>query len=166
MRNLVHAKQNILSVGEDIANWAPSSSGKFNLHFYYPNAVGDGRLRFSVVCYDKYKGANRRTMGIINSSIFEFDEDSSYEITLKFDKDGFYVNGHLITRDDFESVEPSKTPEVPKQSDVDNGEVWTYPDYFMPHFQNMVNLMFGSMEGATRTWCTYEYIKYHRELNR
>ena len=103
-------------------------------------------------------------MGIINANIFEFDEETNYEVTLKFDKDGFYVNGHLINRNDFGPVEASKTPEVPNQNDVNRGEVWTYPDYFMPNFQNMVDLSFGSMEGDTRTWCTYEYIKYHHNL--
>lgn len=165
MRNLNRAKQNILSIGEDIANWAPQSAHKFNLHFYYPNAVDDQRLRFSVVCNDKYGGANRRTMGIINSDIFYFNETTSYDVTLRFDKDGFYVNGVLIDRTCFESVEPSKTPEVPNQTQVNNGEVWTYPNYFMPNFQNMISLQFGSMEGTTRTWCTYEYIKYHHKLN-
>ena len=104
-------------------------------------------------------------MGIIDSSIWEFDEDTSYEVTLRFDKDGFYVNGYLITRSDFEPVEASKTPEWPNETDVNNGEVWTYPDYFMPNFQSTIDLSFGSVEGTTRTWCTYEYIKYHHELN-
>lgn len=104
-------------------------------------------------------------MGIINSDIWEFDEDTSYEVTLKFDKDGFYVNGVKIDRTCFGPVEAGKTPEVPNQTDVNNGEIWTYPDYSMPHFQGVVDLSFGSMEGSTRTWATYEYIKYHHNLD-
>ena len=165
MRNLNRAKQNILSIGEDIESWAPKGKNQYNLHFYYPNDVGDTRLRFSVVCNSKYGNSNRRTMGIINTDVWEFNEDTNYEVTLKFDKNGFYVNGHLITRSDFGPVEAGKTPELPNQTDVNNGEVWTYPDYFMPHFQGVLNLSFGSMEGSTRTWATYEYIKYYHKLN-
>lgn len=104
-------------------------------------------------------------MGIINSDIWEFDEDTSYEVILKFDKDGFYVNGVKIDRTCFGPVEAGKTPELPNQTDVNNGEIWTYPDYSMSHFQGVVDLSFGSMEGSTRTWATYEYIKYHHNLD-
>lgn len=103
-------------------------------------------------------------MGIINTSIFDFDEDTNYLVTLKFDKGGFYVNNHLITRNDFVPVELSKTPEVPNQNDVNNGQIWTYPDYFMTNFQNMVDLSFGSLEGTMRSWAYYEYILYHHNL--
>lgn len=102
-------------------------------------------------------------MGIINSDIFEFNNITNYFVIIKFDKYGFYINGHLITRDDFISVEASKTPEIPKPSNIPP-EIWTYPDFFMQHFQNTVNLSFGSMEGTTRSYAYYEYIMYHHNL--
>ena len=104
-------------------------------------------------------------MGIVSSDVFYFDETDNYMITLKFDKDGFYVNGVKIDRTHFESVEDSKTPEMPKQENIPP-EVWTYPDYFMDHFEDNTNLslQLGSREGTTRTWVTYEYIKYHHNL--
>lgn len=104
-------------------------------------------------------------MGIVNSDIFYFDETDSYLITIRFDKDGFYVNGVKIDRTCFESVEDSKTPETPKAENIPP-EQWTYPDYLMAHFENNTNVSvsFGSQEGTTRTWVTYEYIKYHHNL--
>ena len=122
------------------------------------------RVRFSALSSNKVNGTNRRSMGIVNSDIFYYDEDTNYILTLKFDKYGFYVNDHLITRDDFESVEASKTPEWPKNPSGVGTDVWTYPDYFMLHFQNKVSVSFGSMEGTTRSYAYYEYIKYHHIL--
>ena len=163
MRGLNHAKQNILSIGEDIQIWNPSSDGQYNLHFYYPNAVGDGRLRFSAVSSNKYNNVNRRTMGVIDSDVFLFDEDTSPIVVIKFDRNGFYVNGVLIDRSNFSTLnEPSKTPEVPNNPTPP--EVWTYPDYFMRHFTSTLNLQFGSEEGTMRTWAYYEYIKYRKKL--
>lgn len=165
LRRLVRAKQNIISIGEDIANWSPSgSSEKFNLHIYFPNDVNDKRVRFSAVSNNKVSGNNRRTMGIVKSDVFAYDADTNYILTIKFDKYGFYVNGQLITRSEFEPVEAGKTPEWPKTPSGTYPDVWTYPDYFMPHFQGTLNLEFGSMEGTTRSYADYIYIMYHHNL--
>ena len=102
-------------------------------------------------------------MGIIKTDVFEFDNDTNYIVTLKFDKYGFYVNDVLITRNEFVSVEAGKTPEIPKPENIPP-QVWTYPDYFMQHFQNTVSVSFGSMEGSVRSYAYYEYIKYHHNL--
>lgn len=163
MRNLNRAKQNILSIGEDIANWNPSTANKYNLHFYYPNAVGDGRIRFSAVSSNIYKGVNRRTMGVVDSDVFLFDEITNPIVVIKFDINGFYINGVLIDRSNFSIInESSKTPEWPNNPTPP--EVWTYPDYFMQHFTSTIDIQFGSQEGTTRTWAYYEYIKYHKNL--
>lgn len=104
-------------------------------------------------------------MGTIKSDVFYFDENTNYTLTIKFDKTGFYVNGHKITRDDFEQVE-DKVSEVPYSEDINpsSGVVWTFPDAFMPHFQGVLDLSFGSMEGSTRSFAYYEYIMYHHKL--
>ena len=165
LRRMVRAKQNIFSVGEDIANWSPSGSAeKFNLHIYFPNDVNDKRVRFSAVSNNKVSGNNRRTMGIVKSDVFAYDADTNYILTIKFDKYGFYVNGQLITRSEFEPVEAGKTPEWPKTPSGTYPDVWTYPDYFIPHFQGVLNLQFGSMEGTTRSYADYIYIMYHHNL--
>lgn len=165
LRRLVRAKQNIISIGEDIANWSPSGGiEKFNLHIYFPNDVNDKRVRFSAVSNNKVGGNNRRTMGIVKSDVFAYDADTNYILAIKFDKYGFYVNGQLITRSEFEPVEAGKTPEWPKTPSGTYPDVWTYPDYFMPHFQGTLNLEFGSMEGTTRSYADYIYIMYHHNL--
>ena len=167
LSKLNKARQNIFSMGEDIANWSPSGSvEKFNFHVYFPNDVGDKRLRFSIVSNNKVNNNTRRTMGIVKPDIFTFDPDTSYIVTVRFDKDGFYVNGHLITRDDFDPVEASKTPEWPKNPSGVYPDVWTYPDYFMPHFNvGPLNIQFGSMEGSSRSYADYIYIMYHHIIN-
>ena len=142
----------------------------FNFHFYYPNDGKDKRVRFSVVSNNKVKinGStnNRRTMGVVKSDIFLFNEETNYLLTLKFDKNGFYVNGHLITRDDFENIEASKTPEWPYEPSGEGTDVWTYPDYSMPYFQGEMNntIYFGSMEGSVRSYAYYEYIMYYHKF--
>lgn len=105
-------------------------------------------------------------MGIVNSDIFYFDNETNYMITIKFDKDGFYVNGHLITRDDFENVEPSRTPEWPSSPSGVDDDVWTYPDYAMRYFQGLmpIPIYFGSMEGSVRSFAYYEYIMYYHKF--
>ena len=103
-------------------------------------------------------------MGIVKSSVFNYDANTNYILTIRFDKYGFYVNGHLITRDDFEPVEAGKTPEWPKNPGGVYPDVYTYPYYFMPHFQGILNLEFGSMEGSTRSYADYIYIMYHHNL--
>ena len=165
---LNRAKQNIISFGEDIGKWAPNAKNgneRYNLHIYFPNDNNDKRLRFSAVTSGKVNNYNRRTMGIIKPSVFTFDPDTNHFVTIRFDKYGFYVNGHLITRDDFVSVEASKTPELPNNPSGVYPDVWTYPDYFMPYFQNStVTLQVGSEEGSTRSYATYNYIMYHHVL--
>ena len=133
------------------------------MHFYFPNASGDYRLRFSAVASELVYGVNRRTMGIVSTDVFDFDNETNYMLIIKFDKDGFYVNDHLITRDDFVSVEDSKNPEVPQPQNVPP-RTWTYPDFFMNHFQNVVSVSFGSREGSVRSYAYYEYIMYHHNL--
>lgn len=166
LSKLVRAKQNIFSMGEDIANWSPSGSvEKFNFHVYFPNDVNDKRVRFSIVSNNKVSGNTRRTMGIVKPEVFTYDADTNYVVTVRFDKYGFYVNGHLITRDDFDPVEASKTPEWPKNPSGIYPDVWTYPDYFMPHFNvGPLNIQFGSMEGTTRSYADYLYIMYHHNI--
>jgi hypothetical protein len=165
LRRMVRAKQNILSIGEDIANWSPSGSAeKFNLHIYFPNDVNDKRVRFSAVSNNRVGSNNRRTMGIVKTSVFDYDPDTNYILTIRFDKYGFYVNGQLITRDEFDPVEASKTPEWPRNPSGTYPDVYTYPYYFMPHFQGVLNLQFGSMEGSTRSYADYIYIMYHHNL--
>jgi len=104
-------------------------------------------------------------MGTIKTDVFDFNEETNYLVTIKFDKFGFYINDYLITRADFIAVEDGKTPEIPNNPSGIGNDVWTYPNYFMPHFQNTANLSFGSMEGSTRSYAYYEYIKYHHNLN-
>lgn len=165
LRRMVRAKQNIISIGEDISNWGPSgSTEKMNLHIYFPNDVNDKRVRFSAVSNNKVGNNNRRTMGIIKTSVFNYDPYTNYILTIKFDKYGFYVNGQLITRNEFDPVEASKTPEMPKNPSGTYPDVYTYPYYFMPHFQGVLNLEFGSMEGSTRSYADYIYIMYHHNL--
>ena len=106
-------------------------------------------------------------MGIITSDVFDFDNDNNHIIILKFDSSGLWINGTLIMREQFERVEASKGPETPDlgiENDDDNSLNWTYPTQFMNHFQNIVNLQFGSLEGSTRSYAYYEYIKYHHKL--
>lgn len=110
-----------------------------------------------------YKGTNRRSMGIVNSDIFLFDEITNPYVIIRFDRYGFYINGTKIDRSCFVNVEASKKPESPNNPVPP--EMWTYPDYFMEHFQNPVDLSFGSEEGTSRSYAFYEYIKYHKVLD-
>ena len=94
-------------------------------------------------------------MGILNQP---FDDESS--VIIKFDKYGFHVNGELLDESHFGIAEGSDR-EWPVQPTTYEK---TFPDYFMNHFQSLINLQFGSMQGSTQSWASYEYIKYHHVL--
>lgn len=102
-------------------------------------------------------------MGVVDSEVFLFDEITNPIVVIKFDKNGFYINGVLIDRTNSSTInEPNKMPEVPNNPVPP--EMWTYPDYYMQHFISTIDLQFGSQEGTTRTWAYYDYIKYHKNL--
>ena len=153
-------KQNIFSVGEDIKTWNVNNDGTYNLHFYFPNSKTDRRMRFSVTIGEKIneKGKNytRRCMGVLKEPFA--DEEN---VIIKFDKYGFWINGELLDESHFDLVTDSDMPEWPKEPTTYEK---TYPDYFLQHFQGNIDLQFGSLQGSTRSWATYEYIKYHRNL--
>ena len=94
-------------------------------------------------------------MGILNNT---FDDETS--VIIRFDKNGFYINGNLLDENDFGIAEGSDR-EWPVQPTTYEK---TFPDYFQNHFQGVVNLQFGSRQGNTQSWATYEYIKYHHKL--
>ena len=145
LSSLNRKKQNILSIGTNVDVWSTGNDGEYNLHFYYPNASAhDNRLRFSAVIGEKVNNITRRTMGLINIS----DESS---VIIRFDKDGFWVDGNLIQDGDF-TIEDERPAN-------------TYTGYFMDHFKTGNHyLQIGSTQGGTRTWAYYDYIMYHKEL--
>lgn len=71
-------------------------------------------------------------------------------LIIRFDKDGFWINGTLI---DYSNC--SIEDERPTNS---------YVDYFMPHFQGNLNLQIGSRQGNSRSYAQYDYIMYHKNL--
>ena len=84
-------------------------------------------------------------MGIVDIS----DESN---VTIRFDKNGFWVDGVLIQDGNY-TIE-------------DESPANTYTGYFMDHFKTGThsNLQIGSTQGTTRSWAYYNYIKYHKEL--
>lgn len=138
------AKENIFSVGDNINVWSTTNDGYYNLHFYFPHSLTDKRLRFSVVIGEKVSGATRRTMGILPIP----DETN---LIIRFDKDGFWINGTLINVGDYQ-VEDDRPSE-------------TY-GYFMEHFRSgSFNFGFGSRQGNNRSFAYYYYVKYHKVLD-
>ena len=148
MSALNKIKQNILSIGDNITTWSTGPDGLYNIHFYYPNAAAhDHKLRFSCVVGEMVNGLTRRTMGVIDIA----DESN---LIIRFDKDGFWIDGVLIPQNASEYT----------FTVVDERPVETYK-YMMQHFQSQLpHLELGSKQGTTRTWAYYEYIKIHHVL--
>ena len=164
LSSLNRTKQNIFSVGSDISVWSTGNDGKYNLHFYYPNATAhDQLLRFSAVIGQKVNGLTRRTKGIIKIP--------SELITIRIDKNGISIDGNYISRyepDNLTALKNSGDEGNYKFITEDDKPAYTYEYLITNYFENVLdveNLQLGSMEGSTRTWAYYEYIMYHHEFN-
>ena len=163
-QRLNKAKQNVLSIGENIDVWSTENDNKYNLHFYYPNANANDRLlRFSAVIGEKVNGLTRRTMGIIKIP----DE----LITIKVDKFGISIDGHYIERyspNNLNSLKTSGSEGDYKFITEDDRPTNTY-EYFISNYLStegaLTDLEVGSTQGKVRSWAQYEYIKYHINLN-
>ena len=157
------AKQNVFSVGQDISVWSTTADGKYNIHFYYPNATSnDYLLRFSTVAGEKVNNVTRRTKGIIKIP--------SEVITIRICKYGIMIDGHLI-----EKFSSNKLSDLKSSGDEGNYKFVTEEDspkntyfWFIDNFLMQENVLedleVGSMEGKARSWAYYEYIMYHIKL--
>lgn len=168
LSSLNKLKQNVFSVGEDISVWSTGNDGKYNVHFYYPNANDPYKhfLRFSTVIGEKPQGYNvtRRTKGVIR-----LPEDV-YVIKIRFDGIGISINGNYIEK----FGGNNKIADLLAAGDAGNYKFITEDDtpantysYFVTKCLEsdiFKDLEFGSEEGSTRSWAYYEYIKYHKNL--
>lgn len=109
-----------------------------------------------------------RTMGII-----KIPHDT---IIIRIDSEGIKIDGHLIERyvnnnqaqlvadpdGDYKFISIDDNPANPVFPDT-----YTY-EYIIDEFfrkNNVMDLQFGSMEGKTRSWAWYEYVKFHHIIN-
>lgn len=157
------AKQNVISMGEDIKVWSTGGDGKHNIHFYYPNSESnDHLLRFSAVIGEKINNATRRTKGIIKIP--------NEILTIRVDKNGISIDNHYISR-----FSPNNLNTLKNSGEEGNYKFVTEDDrpsntyeYFVSNYlildQVLLNWGVGSMEGSTRSWASYEYVKYHFDL--
>lgn len=157
------AKQNVISIGEDISVWSTKDDGKYNLHFYYPHAENnDHLLRFSAVVGQKVDGVTRRTKGIIKIP--------NEVITIRVCKYGVLIDGVPI-----EKFSSNKLTDLKNSGEEGNYKYVTEDDRPVNTYQWFVetylsiegvleDLEVGSMEGSARSWAYYEYIMYHIKL--
>lgn len=140
-------------------------------------------LRFSAVIGNKVDDLTRRTKGIIKIPVKDEDDEI---ITIKVDREGIQIDGHYISnyypdndvsfngntstnafRNAFAEFVEDEDADY-KYLPEDDRPLATYQYLISNYFENVddiENLQFGSMEGSTRTWAYYEYIKYHHNLN-
>ena len=169
------AKQNVLSIGQNISVWSTNDDGKYNVHFYYPNSTSnDHLLRFSVTVGEKISGSStaKRTMGIIKIP--------NELITIRLDKNGISIDGHYI-----QNYKPNTSyHNSPSGLEAALNELVNDPNadyYYVCNDDRPLNvyqycidnklstdapvsLKTGSLEGKARSWAYYEYIMYHIEL--
>jgi len=180
LTGLNRAKQNIFSLGSNISVWSTGNDNHYNLHFYYPNSEAhDHLLRFSAVIGNKVNDLTRRTKGIIKLPVKSEDDEI---ITIKIDREGIQIDGHYIEnyqpgvsydgknttafRNAISALAEDENADY-KYIPEDDRPLDTYQYLISNYFENVnniENLQFGSMEGSTRTWAYYEYIKYHKNL--
>ena len=160
---LNQAKHNIFSVGNEIDRWSTSEDHDYNIHLYYPHKdPGDHLLRFSAVIGEKVNNTTMRTMGII-----KIPGDI---ITIRISSQGIVIDGVSIEHfenNNLNSLKASGEAGNYKYVTEDDRPADTY-HYLLTNYlmaDELHNLQVGSMEGKTRSWAHYYYIKYHINLN-
>ena len=77
--------QNILSIGNDIKNWAAPTDDKFNLHMYYNKENEEPKIYVAIVLEKGWQYQFTYTL-----------PKNTKTIKIAFDNRGLYVNGELI----------------------------------------------------------------------
>lgn len=160
---LKKAKQNILSVGENIDVWSTSNDGLYNIHFYYPNSqVNDHLLRFSTVIGVKEGNLTKRTMGVIKLP--------TEIITIRISKYGISINNNLIERYTSNNLSDLKNSGVEgdykfiTEDDRPPNTYETFVSDYLSADRVLEDLQIGSTQGNVRSWAYYYYLKYFIKL--
>lgn len=142
-------KENIFSIGTEIAEWSPRAVNGVNLHVYYPNT--DGTVIFAVTL----NGGGFKQWKVSPSDLNITDDT----IKLAFNQRGLYINGVEVMSPD--GVNPILNP-------FSNSTAYSASQFIEETFRRFSSgehdIYVGSREGSNRSTITYDSLKVYEDL--